>query len=175
MKYFLLLTLIILATFLQSCDERITPKTNDTTEQGSVTNTELLTSHSWQYNEVIITGGGKTVVQFSRPNSINLSYDFATAKVTYKSDSSRITELNQSITKDKWAFSSDEKQLTITGLVAGKYVFDVIMISKVKFEMSITYKKTDFKDDAGWATKMTSLGLPLTSTEYVLTFSSVPI
>ena len=175
MKYFLLFTLIIVTTFLQSCDERITPKTNDVIVEVPPTNTILLSSHSWQYNEVIIRGGGKTVVQFSRPNSIGLSSDFGTPKITYKSDGSHETESKGGISRGKWKLSSDEKQLTIADSNGNGVMFDVLIISKSKLEFSVTFKKIDFKDDAGWETKMKSLGLSVTSTEDVVLFSFTPI
>ncbi len=183
MKQSLLLTLIITATFLQSCDERITPKTTPVeivvtppiVPPTTSTTTEILTAKSWQYNEVLVKGGGKTVAQFSRPNSIGLTTDFAITKVTYKSDGSQETELKGSINKGKWKLSTDEKQLTITDSNGGGAVFDVVTISKTKLEISITVKKTDFNDDAGWVTKMKGLGLPETSTEYTVIFSFVPI
>lgn len=175
MKYFLLLTLIIVTTFLQSCDERITPKSNDIIVETPPTTIKLLSSHSWQYNEVIIRGGGTTVVQFSRPNSIGLTSDRATQKITYKSDGSQETDSKGVVSKGKWELSLDEKQLTIIDGNGGRFPFDIIIINKSKLEFSVVYKKIDFKDDAGWQTQMKSLGLPVTSTEYVVLFSFVPI
>lgn len=175
MKYVLLLTLIIVATFLQSCDERITPKSNDVIVEAPLSISKLLSSHSWQYNEVIIRGGGKTVAQFSRPNSIGLSSDRAIQKITYKVDGTQETELKGVIDKGKWKLSSDEKQLSIADSNGSGVIFDVLTSIKSKLEFSVTFKKIDFKDDAGWETKMKSLGLPLTSTEYVVIFSFIPI
>ena len=184
MKQSLLLTLLIGASFLQSCDERITPK--NTPVEVVVTpppvvppttsiTTATLTARSWQYNEVLIRGGGKSVAQFSRPNSIGLTTDFGLTKVTYKADGSQETELKGTVNKGKWKLSADEKQLTITDSSGGGAVFDVIIISKTKLEISVTVKKVDFNDDAGWAAKLKGLGLPETSTEYVVVFSFVPI
>ena len=175
MKYFLLLIFIIATTFLQSCDERITPKTNDVIVEVPLTAAEILSSHSWQYNEVIIKGGGKTVVQFSRPNSIGLSSDFSTMKISYKSDGSQEIESKGGINRGKWKLSSDGKQLSIVDSNGSGVMFDVLIISKSKLEFSVTFKKIDFKNDAGWETKMKSLGLPVTSTEYVTLFSFVTI
>ena len=175
MKKFLLLNFIILATFLQSCDERITPKTNDLIVETPPTNTILLSSHSWQYNEVIISGGGKTFVQFSRPNSIGLSSDYGTTKVTYKADGSQEMESKGVINRGKWKFSADEKKLTIIDSNGGGYPFDIITLDKSELEFSVTYKKIDYKDDAGWVKLMKNLGLPETSTEYIRVFSFIPI
>ena len=175
MKYLLLLTLIIVTTFLQSCDERITPKNNDVIVEVPLSITQLLSSHSWQYNEVIIRGGGTTVSQFSRPNSIGLSSDRAIQKITYKTDGTQETESKGVIDKGKWKLSSDEKQLSISDSNGSGVMFDILTINKSKLEFSVNFKKIDFKDDAGWVTKMKSLGLPTTSTEYVLLFSFIPI
>lgn len=175
MKHFLFLIIIIVITFLQSCDERIAPKTNDVIVEVPLTIAELLSSHSWQYNEVIIRGDGKTVIQFSRPNSMGLSSDFSTMKISYKADGSQETESKAGISRGKWKLSSDSKQLSITDSNGSGVVFDILMINKSKLEFSVTFKKLDFKDDAGWETKMKSLGLPLTSTEYVTLFSFITI
>lgn len=184
MKQSLLLTLLINATILQSCDERITPKTTPvevvvtpptTTPPTTSTTATTLTARSWQYNEVLLRGGGKTVAQFSRPNSIGLTTDRGLTKVTYKSDGSQETELKGIVSKGKWALSKDEKQLTITDPNGGGAIFDVVSISKTKLEISVTLKKADFNDDAGWVTKMKGLELPETSTEYTVVFSFVPI
>lgn len=184
MKQSLLLTLTIIAAFLQGCDERITPKTTpvevvvtpvDTLPPTTSTTTAILTARSWQYNEVLVKGGGKTVAQFSRPNSIGLATDFGLTKVTYNKDGSHETELKGSINKGKWKLSTDEKKLTITDSNGGGAIFDVVTISKTKLEISVTIKKADFNDDAGWVSKMKGLGLPETSTEYTVVFSFVPI
>ena len=185
MKISLLSTLIITATILQSCDERITPKTTPVEIEPPVTpptpipptastTTETLTAKSWQYNEVLVRGGGKTVAQFSRPNSIGLTTDFATTKVTYKKDGSYETEFKGSTNKGKWAISKDEKQLTITDSGGAGIVFDVATINKTKLEISVTFKKGN-NTDADWSSKLKSLELPETSTEYTVVFSFVPI
>ncbi len=183
MKVSLLLILIITATISQSCDERITPKI-DTVEveppvtppvsPTSSTTTEILTAKSWQYDEVLIKGGGKTVAQFSRPTSIGLATDFATIKVTYKKDGSHETESKGSTNKGKWELTKDEKQLIITDSGGRGDVFDVTTISKTKLEISFTVKKGT-NTDADWSSKLKSLSLPETSMEYTVVFSFVPI
>ena len=191
MKTSLLLILINTAIILQSCDERITPKTTPV-EVGppktpttpippappapptSSTTTENLSAKPWQYNEVLVRGGGKTITQFSRPNSIGLSSDFASTKVTYNKNGSHDTEFKGSINKGKWILSKDEKQITITDSNGGNTVLDVVTISKTKLEISITVKKGS-ATDADWLSKLKSLGLPETSMEYTVVFSFVPI
>ena len=180
MKQSLLLILIIIVTILGSCDERITPANTKIEIEPPIiptvsTTSEMLTARSWQYNEVLIRGGGKTVVQFSRPNSIGLTSDFGITKVTYKSDGTHETDFKGSINKGKWKLSTDEKQLTITDSNGGGAIFDVVTISKTKLEISITTKKESFSNNADWLAKLKSLGLPETSTEYTVVFSFVPI
>jgi hypothetical protein len=176
MKNSLLLTLIFITTFLQSCDERITPKitTVEIEPPTITTTTELLTARAWQYNEVLVKGGGKTVAQFSRPNSIGLTSDFGITKVTYKSDGSHETEFKGTVNKGKWELSKDEKILTIKDSNGFGTVFDVVTISKTKLEISLTVKKEN-TTDADWVAKLKSLNLPETSTEYTVIFSFVPI
>jgi hypothetical protein len=95
--------------------------------------------------------------------------------VTYKSDGSQETEFKGSISKGKWKLSTDEKLLTITDPNGGGAVFDVVIISKTKLEISITTKKESVTNNADWLAKLKSLGLPDTSTEYTVVFSFVPI
>jgi hypothetical protein len=179
MKISLLLTLIITATILQSCDERITPKTTAVEIEPPIpptpsTTTDVLTAKSWQYNEVLLRGGGKTVAQFSRPTSIGLTTDYATTKVTYKKDGSYDTEFKGNIDKGTWELSKDEKTLTNKDSNGFAAVFDVVTISKTKLEISLTFKKGT-TSDADWLAKLKSLGLPETSADYTVVFSFVPI
>lgn len=186
MKNSLLLILIISATILQSCDERITPKTTSV-EVGlpippvppippvSSTTTEILTAKSWQYNEVLLRGGGKTIDQFSRPNSIGLSSDIALTKINYKSNGGHETEFKGNVSKGQWALSKDEKVLTIKDANGGGAVFDVVIISKTRLEISITTKKETFSNNADWLVKLKDLKLPETSTEYTVVYSFIPI
>ena len=185
MKISLLSILIITATILQSCDERITPKTTPVEVEPPVTpptppvpptsstTTEALTAKPWQYNEVLVRGGGKTETQFSRPNSIGLATDRGTTKVTYKKDGSHETEFKGNTVKGKWELSKDEKKLTIIDPNGGRFDFDVVSISKTKLEISVTTKGD--VTDANWLAKLEELKLPQTSTEYTLVFSFVPI
>jgi hypothetical protein len=183
MKNSLLLTLIITATILQSCDERITPKKTPVKSELPVTPPvlptpstmmETLTAKSWLYSEVLVRGGGKTVVQFSRPTSTGLSSDFALTKVTYKKDGSHEEELKGSVNKGKWATAKDQKQLTIIDSGGAETVFDVVSVSKTKLEISVTFKKGN-TTDADWLSRLESLGLPETSMEITVVFSFVPI
>ncbi len=183
MKISLLSILIITATILQSCDERITPKIDTVEVEPPVTppvpptpstTTAALTAKSWQYNEVLVRGGGKTVTQFSRPTSIGLTTDFATKKETYKSDGSKVTEFKGTVSNSKWGLSKDEKILTITDSNGRGDVFDIVTISKTKLEISFTVKKGT-TSDADWLSKLSDLKLPETSTEYTVVFSFVPI
>ena len=181
MKQSLLLTLIFTAIILQSCDERITPKIDVVEVEPPIppvpptssTTTETLTAKSWQYNEVLLKGGGNSVAQFSRPNSKGLSSDFATTKVTYKKDGSHETEFKGSVDKGKWELSKDEKQLTIIDSNGGRFAFDVITISKTKLEISVTYKGNP--NDADWVAKLRSSNLPETIAEFTVVFSFIPI
>lgn len=184
MKNHLLPMLAVLILFLQSCDERITPQTSLTgTEPPPVTvpvppvsstSIDVLTAKSWQYNEVLVRGGGKTEVQFSRPNSIGLSSDFAITKVNYKKDGSHETELKGNLSKGTWELSKDEKVLIIKDSNGFGTTFDVLTINKVKLEISFTVRKAN-TSDADWLAKLKSLKLPETSTEYTIVFSFVPI
>lgn len=184
MKNSLLLTLISLATFLQSCDERITPKTavletelptTPTIPPTPSTTTDVLTTKPWQYNEVLLQGGGKVVPQFSRPKSISLSSDFGSTKITYKKDGSHETEFKGNVSIGRWSLSKDEKVLTIKDSNGGGAVFDVVTINKTKLEISITIKKDSFVNNADWLARLSSLGLPDTSPDYTVSFSFIPL
>ena len=179
MKNSLLLLFILIASTLQSCDERITPKTIRVETEPPLpptpsTITTILTEKSWQYNEVLVRGGGKTVAQFSRPNAIGLSTDFAVTKVTYKKEGLQEIELKGVVNKGTWEISKDEKVLSNKDSNGFTAVFDVVTISKTKLEISITIKK-GANTDADWTAKLKDLKLPETSSEYTVIFSFVPI
>ncbi|MES2517907.1 MAG: hypothetical protein V4585_07355 [Bacteroidota bacterium] len=176
MKHILLMCLIITTAFLQSCDERISPSQGTgVVETPPSTNSLLLTAHSWQYSEVTLRGGGQTKVQFSRSNSINLSSDLSTTKVTYKVDGSYLSESKSGVTNGTWKFGADEKQLILTDDKGKRQVFDIVVLATDKFNFSLTAKKADAGDDALWALTMQSLGLPATTTELVTSFSQITI
>jgi hypothetical protein len=181
MKNALLLTLIFMAIISQSCDERIMPKTPSITNENPPvpptpsTTIEILSAKSWQYNEVLIRGGGKTVDQFSRPNSIGLGTDFAFTKLTYKSGGIYEKEFKGSIDKGAWELSRDEKILKIKDSNGAEATFDVVTISRTKLEIAITTKKESFPINADWLAKLSSVGMPNTITEFTVVFSFVPI
>jgi hypothetical protein len=173
MKNILLILLIATTFFLQSCDERITPNSN-TPEVIPPTKTEILISQAWQYNEIVVRGGGKTVVQFSRPNSINLSSDFSTVLTTYKADGTYSSAASSGTTTGKWQFLADETQIALTNANGKRQVFDISVLSKEKFDYTQTTKKSDVGDDSLWALVLTPYGLPVTATEIVVAISTIP-
>lgn len=173
MKNILLILLITTAFFLQSCDERITPNSN-TPEVVPPTKTELLASQSWQYNEVVVRGGGKTVVQFSRPNSINLSSDLSTVLMTYKADGTFSSEAKSGATTGKWQFLADETQIALTNANGKRQVYDISVLSKERFDYTQTTKKSDVGDDSLWALVVAPFGFPTTTTEIVVAISTIP-
>jgi hypothetical protein len=174
MRNTLFVCLLLITLFLQSCDERITPNSN-TVEVKPLTNTEILTANSWQFAELVVRGGTKTIVQFSRANSINLSSEFSSTKVTYKADGTFTTEGKSGTTKGTWRFQADEKQIVQTDDKGERDVFDIGVLNKTNFNYSQTTRKVDVGDDALWAFIITPLGFPATTTEIVAGISMTPI
>lgn len=174
MRNTLFVCLLLITLFLQSCDERITPNSN-TVEVKPLTNTEILTANSWQFAELVVRGGTKTIVQFSRANSINLSSEFSSTKVTYKADGTFTIEGKSGTTKGTWRFQADEKQIVQTDDKGERDVFDIGVLNKTNFNYSQTTRKADVGDDALWVFIITPLGFPATTTEIVAGISMTPI
>jgi hypothetical protein len=167
--------LIITASFLESCDERITPKQSNVQIEPEPTKLELLTAHSWQYNEAVLRGGGKTIVQFSRANSITLSSEISTQKDTYRNDGTFTTESNVKSRKGTWKFSSDEKQVTLTDDRGVIRTFDITRLDGDHFDFTETTTKASIGNDTLWTELLTRSGLPATTTEFVTSFLMIPI
>jgi hypothetical protein len=175
MRYFLMIGFIITASFLQSCDERITPKQLNVQIEPEPTKLELLTAHSWQYSEAVLRGGGKTIVQFSRANSITLSSEISTQKDTYRNDGTFTTESNVKNRKGTWKFSSDEKQVTLTDDRGVIRTFDITRLDGDHFDFTETTTKASIGNDTLWTELLTRSGLPATATEFVTSYLMIPI
>ena len=175
MRYFLMIGLIITASFLQSCDERITPKQLNVEVEPEPTKFEILTSQVWQYNEVSIKGGGKSIVQFSRANALTLTSEISTQKDTYKADGTFTTESNVKNRKGTWKFSTDEKQVTLTDDRGTVRTFDIIKLDAGHFDFTETTTKAAIGNDTLWTELLTRSGLPATTTEFVTSFLVIPI
>jgi hypothetical protein len=173
MKKLLLICSVFTAIFLQSCDERITPNQKDVVTP-TFTKKDYLTAHSWQFNEVIIRGGGKTQVQFSRPNSIALSSDFATTTITYNADGTYQSDTKKGIIKGNWSFSTDEMQIILSKDGGKNEIYDITALDKENFKFSLTTTKASVGNDDLWALTLAALGLPTTSTDLVTGFAMIP-
>ncbi|MCU0471369.1 MAG: hypothetical protein MUF58_22570 [Arcicella sp.] len=174
MRNTLFVCLLLITLFLQSCDERITPNSN-TVEVKPLTNTEILTANSWQFAELVVRGGGKTIVQFSRANSINLSSATGTTKLTYKADGTFISDNKGDISTGTWKFQADEKQIVQTDARGRRQVFDIGVLNKTNFNFSQTTRKSDVGDDGLWVLVLAPLGFPATTTEIVTSFAMTPL
>ena len=173
MKNILLILLITTASFLEGCDERITPN-NNLNNGGNSAKTALLISQPWQYNEIKISGGISTKTQFSRPNSINLSSEFSTVKTTYNANGTYTSESKSGTINGQWQFLSNATQIAFTDANGKQNIYDISVLSKEKFDYTLTIKKSDVGNEALWITTLTSYGLPSTTTEIVETFSTIP-
>ncbi len=174
MRYLLKISLLTLVITLQGCDERINPDKVNIETIDELTKFELLTAHPWQYNEVVLKGGGQSITQFSRPNSTSSISEISTQKDTYKIDGGFETTSNVKNRKGTWKFSADEKQLILTEDKGTVRTFDIVNISKTWFDFTETITKASIGDDTLWAELLKRTGLPATTTEFTTKYSLIP-
>ena len=179
MRRLLIFTLIIFASVLQSCDERISPRQIIPEEVKPLTNTELLTANPWQYNEVKLKGGSVTKTAFSRISNppVQLSSDYGKATITYKADGTGENNLKGSIEKIKWKFLSNESQIEVTRENGTKLLYNVDLLTKDNFNQNNVTTKASLNnnDDAYWISYVTNLGFPNNITEFSNVFKLIPV
>jgi hypothetical protein len=174
MRYLLKISLLTLVIALQGCDERISPNKTNIETIDELTKFELLTAHPWQYNEVVLKGGGQTITQFSRPNAISFISEISTQKDTYKTDGGFETTSNAKNSIGLWKFTEGEKQLILTVGRITVHTFDIVSLTKEKFDFTETITKVSIGDDTLWAELMKRTGLPTATTEFTTTYSQIP-
>ena len=179
MRRLLILTLIIFASVLQSCDERISPSQITPAEVKPPTKTELLTANSWQYNEVQLKGGSVTKTAFSRISNppIQLSSDYGKATITYKADGTGESNVRGGIEKIKWKFLSNESQIEITKESGKKILYNIDLLTKDNLnQTNVTTKaSSNSNDDVFWVQFLKNLGFPDNITEYSTVEKLIPV
>ena len=178
MKKLLLICLISTTIFLQSCDERITPKddlTNSGVNNNSKTKTDFLTAYPWKVEEVSVKGGGKTIMLYSKAKGIGLKSEYADSKTTYKSDGTATQIDNGVAEKATWKFLANEQQLQVTPEQQDAQLYAIDLLDSNSLNLRATFKKADFGDDDFWKSYLIGLGLPLTIDSFEIEVKSVPI
>ena len=178
MRRLLILTLIIFAIFLQSCDERINPTQIVSVEVKPPTKTEILTANAWQYNEVQVKGGSVTKVLFSKIANpiVGINTDYAKTTLKYKADGSAEKNVNGGIGKITWKFLNNETQIettTIDGKL--KLLYSIDLLTKDNLNLTNVSTKAFFNDDPFWIGYVTNLGFPNTITEFTNVFKLIPV
>jgi hypothetical protein len=177
MKKILLICLILTATFLQSCDERITPLSNNSGGGGtntSKTKTDILTANPWQADEVSIKGGGKTILIFSKSKAIGLKTEYADSKTTYRADGTTEQVEKGFTEKGTWKFLSNESQLQIKPEQGEVQLYIIDLLNETNFNVRVTFKKVDFGNDDNWKGYLELLGLPTTLDSFEIEVKSIP-
>ena len=143
MNKLLLIFLTIIAIFLQSCDERISPGGNQlgSSSISTVSKAELI-SRKWVYEEInfdvdgnktVVYGNNKTpntkVTFLTTPNDY-LLFDKAGSLITFK-DNRKVT------TKGTWKFLNSEKQVELTNSPS-IVLFDIDNLNDKTMELSFT-------------------------------------
>ena len=178
MKKLLLICLTSINIFLQSCDERITPKgdlTNSGINNNSKTKTDFLTAYPWKADEVSVKGGGKTIMLYSKAKGIGLKSEYADSKTTYKSDGTAIQVDNGVAEKATWKFLANEQQLQVTPEQQDAQLYAIDLLDSNSLNLRTTLKKVDFGDDNFWKSYLTGLGLPLTIDSFEIEVKSIPV
>lgn len=138
-----LVSLLLLAIFLQSCDERINPTGNQlgSTITPTVSKTELL-SRKWVYEEISFDVDGKKIVVYGNNKTPNMKVTFLTAPNDYfifstNGDLETYMDSKKKVVKGTWKFVSNEKQLELTNLPS-VVLYDIDNLSAKEMEISFT-------------------------------------
>ncbi len=187
MKKTLLISLLLTASLLQSCDERITPNDANagtgTTTGGTgttKTKTDLLTAFIWQTDEVSYKGGGKTILVYSKPKNI-ASREFAGSKITFKKDGTSQSTKEGFTENGKWKFLSNETQIEITPeqtnpqIIPDPELYAIALLSETNLTLVYTFKKVDFGGDDDWKDFIVAIGLPTTIDSVDVEIKSIPV
>ena len=178
MKNLLISTLIILASILQSCDERISPTQTVSVEVKPPTKTEILTAKAWQYNEVQNKSENITKVAFSKIANpiIGINSDYAKTTITYKIDGSTEKNINGGIQKATWKFLNNETQIETTSTDGKlKLLYSIDLLTKDNLNLTNVSTKVFFNDNPYWINYVTDLGFPNTITEFSTVFKFIPV
>lgn len=169
---------MILASILQSCDERINPIQTVSVEVKPPTKTEILTAKAWQYNEVQNKSENITKVAFSKIANpiIGINSDYAKTTVTYKADGSTEKNINGGIQKSTWKFLNNETQIETTSIDGVlKLLYSIDLLTKDNLNLTNVSTKVFFNDNPYWINHVTSLGFPNTITQFSTVFKLIPV
>jgi hypothetical protein len=144
MKKILLISLILTGIFLQSCDERITPLSNNSGGGGvepTVSKTDLI-SRKWGYNEIYYDIDTKKTVIFGAGKPANLTVEVdARPEDYYLFTKEGVLEVYSSTdkktTKGTWKFLNSEAQVQLSydGYVL---VFDIVELTDKSLNILFT-------------------------------------
>jgi hypothetical protein len=142
MKKILLISLILTAVFLQSCDERITPLSNNGGGgTPTISKTDLI-SRKWGYEEINFVVDGKKIVVYGANKTPNIKVEFLTTPNDYfifgsKGDLETYKDNKKNTTKGTWKFVGNEKQVELTN-APSVVLFDIDNLSDKALEISFT-------------------------------------
>lgn len=177
MRHLITSTLIIFASVLQGCDERINPAQVVPAEVKPPTKTDILTANAWQYNEFQIKGGSVTKVVFSKIANpiIGINSDFAKTTMTYKANGAVEKNISGSVEKLTWKFLNNETQIeTTTSDGKIKLLYNIDLLTKDNLNITNVATKIGYNDDAFWIGYITNLGLPNNITEFSNVYKLIP-
>lgn len=147
-----LISLLVLAIFLQSCDERINPAGNQLASTPTVSKTELL-SRKWVYEEINFDVDGKKIVVYGNNKTPNTKVTFLTAPNDYflfsnNGDLQTYTDNKKKVVKGTWKFVSNENQLELTN-TPSVVLFDIDNLSAKEMEISFTVVMANLSKESG--------------------------
>lgn len=154
-----LISLLVLAIFLQSCDERINPAGNQLASTPMVSKTELL-SRKWVYEEINFDVDGKKIVVYGNNKTPNTKVTFLTAPNDYfifstNGNLETYTDSKKKVVKGTWKFASNENQLELTNASSvitntpSVVLFDIDNLSAKEMEVSFTVVMANLSKESG--------------------------
>lgn len=138
-----LISLLLMAIFLQSCDERINPASNQSgaTNTPTVSKIELI-SRKWVYEEINFDVDGKKIIVYGNNKTPNIKATFLTTPNDYfifsrGGDLETYTDSKKKIVKGTWKFVANETQVELTN-TPSVALFDIDDLNAKGMEISFT-------------------------------------
>lgn len=154
-KKLLLICLTFAATFLQSCDERITPANEQIGGGGAtpVTGNKIeLIARKWVYEEINFDVDGKKTIVYGNNKTPNIKVEFLTTPNDYflfeKAGILTVYKDNKKITsKGTWKFANSEKQVELTN-PPSTVLYDIDNLNEKTMELSFTVVMANLDKEA---------------------------
>ncbi|MFY7826870.1 MAG: hypothetical protein ACOVQ4_07080 [Flectobacillus sp.] len=142
-KLYLVLTLLVGALTLQSCDETLSPNA-DTIAARKLFNEriKLLVDKTWKfYLYVTINPDGSQVTNYSVKDGIGLTSDYSKFTYVFKSDGTFVLSSANSSLSGKWELSADGKAISTQLGIGAPIIYSIETLTNDELELESSSSK----------------------------------